>query len=157
MMGIQKGEKKELVDKNALENALKAYMRRAQNVFDEDMPFVLADFQNLHSCAWIGFRDAGKRIIVNTEYELTACWTEFPSYLRTFSNRTRFYFYECVPTCGQEVMYALDDLAEEDFPGPEETEIDDEIENALRQIIPGFDDLDEDIKNGLRRDIAGSL
>ena len=42
-------------------------------------------------------------------------------------------------------------------PLPEETEIDDEIENALRQIIPGFDDLDEDTKNGLRRDIAGSL
>ena len=54
-------------------------------------------------------------------------------------------------------MYALDDLAEEDFPGPEETEIDDEIDSALRQIIPGFDDLDEETKEELRRDIAGSL
>lgn len=54
-------------------------------------------------------------------------------------------------------MYALDDLDEEDFPDPEEEEIDDEIENALRQIIPGFDDLDEDTKNGLRREIADSL
>ena len=147
----------ELVDKNALENALKAYMRRAQNVFDEDMPFVLADFQNIHNCAWIGFGDAGKRVIGNTEYEMTACWTEFPSYLRTFSNRKRFCFYECTPAGGGEAMFAIDDLAEEDFPDPEEPEIDDEIENALRQIIPGFDDLDEDTKNGLRRDIADSL
>ena len=45
----------ELVGKKALENALKAYMRRAQNVFDEDMPFVLADFQNMHKLCvdWI--------------------------------------------------------------------------------------------------------
>ena len=147
----------ELVDKNALENALKAYMRRAQNVFDEDMPFVLADFQNMHNCAWIVFEDAGERTIDNTEYKLTACWTEFPPYLRTFSNRTRFCFYECIPTCGGETMYALDDFAEEDFPGSEEPEGDDEIDNALRQIIPGFDDLDEDTKNDLRRDIAPSL
>ena len=147
----------ELVDKNALENALKAYMRRAQNVFDEDMPFVLSDFQDMHKCAWIGFGDAGKRVIGNTEYELTACWTEFPSYLRTFNNRTRFCFYECVPTCGGEAMFALDDLAEEDFPDPEEPETNNEIDSALRQIIPGFDDLDEETKEELRRDIAGSL
>ena len=54
-------------------------------------------------------------------------------------------------------MFALDDLAEEDFPDPEEPETNNEIDSALRQIIPGFDDLDEETKEELRRDIAGSL